>query len=83
MQIRRLITLLQKEIKKNPSVAYMPIAVYPKAFKSEHYTVMGIKENDIGVIFMPWSSDGDCAVNDRAVFVLGSDRLSCDIKKMR
>jgi hypothetical protein len=82
MQVRRLITLLNQMIKRDPSVAFAQVAVFSKAFKSDYYAVKGISEHDLGVEFMEWDTGMDCGQRkERAVLVFGVDSFRCEFSK--
>jgi hypothetical protein len=81
MQVRRLITVLNKMIKDNPSVAYAPVAVYPKAFNSDEFIVRGFNQWDIGTCMLEWDTGKECENRkERLVLVIGGDRLMCDLE---
>lgn len=81
MQVRRLITVLNKMIKDDPSIAYAQVAVYAKAFKSECHAVRGFNEHALGVEYMPWDNGMEVEEpKERAVLVLGADQFRCDFK---
>lgn len=81
MQVRRLITVLNKMIEKDPYLAYAPVAIYPNAFKSDYFACYGLSEHQIGEEFMEW--DNGVEVDERKprpVLVLGVDEFRCDFK---
>jgi hypothetical protein len=81
MQVRRLITILNKMVKENPSIAYAPIGIYPKAFIHDYHAVRGFNEQDIDIEIMEWDNGKEVEQRQpRQVLVIGCDQFRCDYK---